>query len=418
VASTDANVRADATYLITGGLGALGLRAAQFLVEQGARSIVLVGRRAAGSEAAAAIAGLRAAGARIDVLEADIAKESDASRLAAFLDAGLPPLRGVLHAAGVLDDGVLLQQTAERFERVLAPKVMGAWNLHRMTRTRDLDFFVLFSSVTAWWGTPGQGNYAVANAFMNALSHYRHHLGLPSLSINWGAWGGVGMAAQAVPGHLQARRRANGFGMLDPDRTWFALPPLLRDGRAEAGVAVVNWAEYAAATGDAVPRMFEVVTARGPAGTAAVAPAAARGHAILAELQAAAPRERPALLRKHLAVQAARVLGLSDPGMLDPARPLTDYGMDSMTTIELKNILAKQFDCRLPATLLFDFATLDALCTHLLDEHLKLARDAAIVPPAAPGGAGDSATASLAGLSRDELERLLEREIAAAQGTP
>src|SRR5581483_446136 len=173
-----AAVRADATYLITGGLGALGQVVAEWLVEQGARSLVLVGRGAPSARAAATVERLRAAGARVTIAQADVSRAEAGEALLREIGRTLPPLRGIVHAAGVLDDGVLLRQDWDRFQKVLAPKVDGAWNLHAATAEQDLDFFVLFSSIASLFGSAGQGNYVAANAFLDALAHARRARGL------------------------------------------------------------------------------------------------------------------------------------------------------------------------------------------------------------------------------------------------
>ena len=187
-APSNAVLRPDGTYLLTGGLGDLGLLVAGWLVGRGARNVVLLGRSDPGVEAGAVIAELEQGGARVLVARADVTHESELVRALKELQSELPPVCGVIHAAGMLDDGILMNQSWERFAPVLAPKVQGAWNLHRLTRDLPLDFFVLFSSAASLLGSPGQGNYAAANAFLDALAHHRRGLGLPALSINWGPW--------------------------------------------------------------------------------------------------------------------------------------------------------------------------------------------------------------------------------------
>ena len=174
---------------ITGGLGSLGLHVARWLADSGAREIVLVGRRGPTPSAAAAIAALEASGAHVVTLEADIAQRADVDRVLAHVAASMPPLRGLVHAAGVLDDGVILGQTWTRLAAVMAPKVRGAWNLHEATRQLPLDFFVMFSSIASALGSPGQSNYASANAVLDALAHYRRGQGLAATQHQLGSVG-------------------------------------------------------------------------------------------------------------------------------------------------------------------------------------------------------------------------------------
>ena len=188
-------VRDDRAYLITGGYGALGLAIARSLIARGARHLALMGRRGVTSAGQEAISRLAALGADVRVFAGDVAIEADVRRVIDEIAESMPPLAGVIHAAGTLDDGALLQQNWQRFERVLAPKISGAINLHRATRAIPLDFFVSFSSVSSLFGSRGQSNYAAANAYLDAFAHYRRAEGLPALTINWGPWADAGMAA-------------------------------------------------------------------------------------------------------------------------------------------------------------------------------------------------------------------------------
>ncbi|MEA5471090.1 SDR family NAD(P)-dependent oxidoreductase, partial [Spirulina sp. 06S082] len=198
-----------ASYLITGGLGALGLHLAQWLGDRGVRALILTGRNAPSEQAQQAIAKLIQRGIAIKILTFDLGNFSESkTALSPFLNpqtSPLPPLKGIFHLAGQLDDGVLQQQTWARFETVMAAKVQGTWNLHQLTRTLNLDCFVLFSSAAALLGSAGQANYAAANGFLDAIAHFRQQLGLPALSINWGAWSNTGMTAKTYVIHRLAR---------------------------------------------------------------------------------------------------------------------------------------------------------------------------------------------------------------------
>ena len=208
----EANVSADGTYLIAGGLGALGLHVARRLVKRGARNLVLVGRSEPSRPARDFFTWAKANGAYVRADRADISSKEDIKRVLSEIARTMPPLRGIVHTAAILDDGVLTQQTWDRFERVLAPKISGAWALHELTLDSPLDFFVLFSSVASVLGAPGQANYAAANAFEDALAHYRRLRGKPAVSINWGAWS-EGLASR---GGME-RRREMGITSMSPE---------------------------------------------------------------------------------------------------------------------------------------------------------------------------------------------------------
>ncbi|HOV85964.1 MAG TPA: SDR family NAD(P)-dependent oxidoreductase [Syntrophobacteraceae bacterium] len=235
---------ADGSYMVTGGLGGLGLLTARRLVERGARNVILVGRNPPGPEAAGRITEMERRGARVTVIKADI---SDAKQVAEILDdieAALPPLRGIIHAAGLLDDGILVNLTWERFSRVMAPKVNGAWALHALTASRNvsLDFFVLFSSAAAMLGNAGQANHAAANAFLDALAHHRRAQGLAGLSINWGAWSETGIVA----GDQRAAKAMKnaGLGGITSREGLIILEQLMACSPAQIGVSPMDWPRF------------------------------------------------------------------------------------------------------------------------------------------------------------------------------
>src|SRR5437762_5499904 len=239
--------RPDATYLIAGGLGGLGLTVADWMVRQGARYLVLVGRSGASSEADQVITTLQEMGAQVVIAKADISEEQEVADLLTTMQTSLPPLRGLIHAAAVLDDGVLLRQDALRFRKVMAPKINGAWNLHVLTAHLELDFFVLFSSAATLLGLPGQSNYVAANEFLDVLAHYRRRLGLSALSINWGTWSEVGMAASrtgASPVPTSERLALRGMSSLTPQQGLDALTYLLSQDRPQVAVMSVDWPQW------------------------------------------------------------------------------------------------------------------------------------------------------------------------------
>ena len=192
------SLRADSTYLITGGMGSLGIRTAKWMVQRGARHLVLLGRSEPSSLAGSMIEQMRHEGIEVLIAQADVSDMGQLKNVIDKIGNNMPVLRGVIHAAGVLDDGSILNLNIERMKKVMSPKVDGTWNLHNATTNFPLDFFVLFSSAVSVLGSPGQGNYAAASSFLDAMAHYRRHLGLPAMSINWGPWAEVGLAAETI----------------------------------------------------------------------------------------------------------------------------------------------------------------------------------------------------------------------------
>ncbi|HEY7509709.1 MAG TPA: SDR family NAD(P)-dependent oxidoreductase, partial [Vicinamibacteria bacterium] len=306
-----AAVRADATYLVTGGLGSLGRAVARWLVARGARHLVLAGRRAGAEEAAGFLRELSADGASVVAAPVDVADAGAVTALVARIQAEMPPLRGVVHAAGVLDDGVLRQQSWARFQRVLEPKLPGAWNLHQATAVVPLDFFVLFSSAAALFGAPGQGNYAAANAALDALAHYRRTLGLPALSLDWGPWDEVGMAA-ALGAREKERWARQGVGLLAPSRALALMERLLSGAAAQVGVMAARKR-----------------TAR-PAPAEAAAAEPAERPALLRELDNVPAAKRAAAVLAHVRRELLAVLGLDAARAPEPQQGFRDVGMDSL----------------------------------------------------------------------------------------
>jgi acyl transferase domain-containing protein/acyl carrier protein len=384
--------RTDASYLISGGLGDLGLLVARWMVEQGARRLILLGRtrlppRAnwgsaeTGSHPARQITAIReleSLGASVHLAPIDVADEGE---LRGFLDEfraeGWPPIRGVVHAAGVLQDGLLAQLDAAGLTTVLRPKVLGGWLLHRLLRDDPLDFFVLFSSAGAMLGQPGQGNYAAANAFLDALAHHRRAQGQPALSINWGAWAGEGFAESVGGKRLAARLTLLGISSIAPRQALEILGRLLGQSASQVVAVPVNWKQYREfyPADSASPLLAEL--AREAAG---VPQAAARSSEKRDAILAAEPVERRQLLQTYLSEQVARALGLS-PSKLDLQQSLSELGLDSLMAVELKNRIAVDLKVNVPVVKFLQGFSVDQAVTQVLEQ---LATDAAdpTVPPA------------------------------------
>jgi NADPH:quinone reductase-like Zn-dependent oxidoreductase/acyl carrier protein len=400
-------VRPDGSYLVTGGLGGLGLSVAGLLAERGAGQLILVGRSGVTQPAQQeAIKALQARGTRVTVVQADVADEGQLERLLGDVAASGLPLRGVIHAAGVLDDGFLPQQTPERFRKVMAPKVLGAWNLHRLTEKVPLDFFVMYASASGLFGSPGQGNYAAANTFLDALAHHRRAHGMPGLSVDWGPFSEVGLAAAQE--NRAARMATRGMRILTPDEGLTALSTLLDARRVQTAVLsldVRQWLEFYPAAANS--RTLSKLVTAGAEG----AGRQAGDRAVLDRLAAAPADERAGVMEELLRKQVSQVLRIGE-SKVDAQSPLTSLGMDSLMGLELRNRIETLLGVKMPATILWTYPTVAALSVHLLGE-LGLAEvapepDKEAQDARAAQEAAASAESELAGLDQDDLLAALD----------
>ncbi|TWT88483.1 Phthioceranic/hydroxyphthioceranic acid synthase [Pseudobythopirellula maris] len=350
-------VRSDASYLITGGLGALGLRVAAWLGEQGAGGVVLLARSEPQGEKLAAVEALKASGLNVAVARADVSDHASLHQTLTTLPKGFPALRGVLHAAGVLDDGLLADMTDERFAKVTAPKTVGAWNLHRLSLDTKVfpacDLFVLFSSVAAVLGSPGQSNYAAGNAALDALAHARRRAGLSALSINWGPWAEGGMAAGVVgeggPEENSAQAiKSMGMDLLKPDAALGLMGRLIESNAAQQVVFDPHWeAMSRLLTGRKTPLLTDLLVG------AENAAAGVADTALRQRLASAPADERQKELEEIVRDELARVMGV-DADQIEIAAPLSALGLDSLMALELKNNLEGKLAFTLPMAKLLE----------------------------------------------------------------
>lgn len=359
-------LRPDSTYLITGGLGALGLQLAQWFVNQGARHLVLIGRRAPLDEVQQQLRQFEQTGAVVITRQADIACLDNVTRIIEEIQATMPPLRGIVHAAGVLEDGTLLQQNYESFARVMSPKVQGAWNLHTCTRHLPLDFFLLFSSAASLLGSPGQGNYAAANAFLDAFASYRRSLHLPATSINWGPWAGAGMAASLDPQN-QLRWKASGITLLTPEQGLQAIALIAGQVESQVGVLNINWEVFQrqVSAGRPMPFLSDFVRPT-PSEQPEAKTQPGQAQTILQRLHAAPPEERQMIVSAYLHEQVARVLGLS-PTAIDDHQSLNTLGFDSLMAIDLKTRLQSDLQIEIPMVKFVEDPSITSLTTIILE---------------------------------------------------
>ncbi|MEY9966933.1 acyl transferase domain-containing protein/acyl carrier protein [Streptacidiphilus sp. MAP12-16] len=379
------------TVLITGGTGALGGQVARWLARNGAEHLVLTSRRGLDAPGAVELRDeLLALGAEVTVAACDVAdREGLAELLAEF------PVSGVFHTAGVLDDGVVDGLTAERFAGVARAKVAAARNLHELTAGLDLSAFVLFSSMAGTIGSAGQGNYAAANAFLDALAEQRRADGLPATSIAWGPWSQGGMAADGVVGQRLLR---NGIPPLAPELAIAALQHALDHHDGALTVADIAWERFAPAFVATRPsRLFdELAEARQATDEAAATATIGGGVALARRIADLSESERDTVLLDLVRTHVAAVLGYVGSEAIEVGRAFRELGFDSLTAVEFRNLLGAATGLALPATVVFDYPTVRALADYLHDELL-------------PDGAAAAASVL------DELGRL---EAALAASTP
>ncbi|TYK52463.1 type I polyketide synthase [Actinomadura decatromicini] len=374
----------DGTVLITGGTGTLGaLTARHLVVRHGVRHLLLTSRSGAAAPGAAELADeLTALGADVHIAACDA---GDADALAGLLDS-VPadrPLAAIVHTAGTLNDATIANLTSDQLDAVLAAKADAAWHLHRLTRDLPLRAFVLYSSITGTLGSPGQGGYTAANAFLDALAHHRHQQGLAATSIAWGLWD----EASGMTGHMsqadRTRMRRGGVAPLDTAQGLALLDAALGTARPVTVAAALDLA--GTRTGPVAAPLRGLV--RAPARRARAADAAEDGTSALARRLAAAPEEeRHGILLDLVRAHASAVLGHGTPETVVAGRPFKEIGFDSLTAVELRNRLATATGLRLPATLVFDHPTPDTLAARLRS---GLLGDAAAAPAAAPAVDGD-----------------------------
>ncbi|MGB7344479.1 MAG: amino acid adenylation domain-containing protein [Pirellulaceae bacterium] len=349
------------TRLITGGLGALGLQVADWVARSDEQPhVALLSRRAPTAEVCKRIERLRADGARVAVLQGDVTDANSLREAISMIPADFPQVSGVIHAAGVLDDGWLLDLDQNRLSKVMAPKTQGAWNLHEATVDLPLDYFVMFSSIASLLGSPGQANYAAGNAFLDGLAAYRRSRNLPALAINWGPWAESGMAAdESVKKQLAER----GMTLLPADDCFALLDGLLQatkigDSTAtHAAIIDVRWRTMMKQIKSGVPPLLRDVV---PTDDDAAASNPA-DDAFRSELRAMDRDARESRLQEFLTGELASIMGLG-AAELDVHRPLSEMGLDSLMAIELKNNMESRLAITVPMARFMDGPSVATLC--------------------------------------------------------
>lgn len=379
-------VHENGTYLITGGFGALGMAAARMLIKRGAGCLALAGRSAPDP---ATLASLQISGVKILALRGDVSCKHDVTGWFTRIAAEGFPLRGVIHAAGVLRDATLSRQTPAHFAQVLAPKLGGAWLLHQHSLSHDLDFFVLYASAASVLGSPGQSNYAAANAFLDALAHYRRGLGLPATSINWGAFSGAGLAARE---DRADRLVGRGMQSMVPEDSGLHLFRLLDKDVDQTGVFPLDLRQW---------REFYPKDARNPFFAQQAVVEESKGATFADTLEAIPADRRAEMVEARLVAQLSAVLRC-DPECIDPYAPLASAGFDSLMALELRNRLEKDLGLTLPTALIWQFPSVHLMALDLTKR---------LVPEEAPPEVDESSDDGLEALSEADLTNVLAQEL-------
>jgi acyl transferase domain-containing protein/surfactin synthase thioesterase subunit/acyl carrier protein len=367
VLSVRPGLRNDASYWIVGGLGGVGLKTAEALVTAGARHLVLTGRHACDEKGAAPLEALRRR-AEVWVLPSDVADEGDVNAVLTHVREHMPPLKGVVHAAAVFDDAVLANLTWDQMQRVLMPKIVGAWLLSRCTRDLDLEFFILFSSVLSLWGAVGQGAYTTANSFLDALAVFRRTAGLPATVLNWGPWADVGLSERwGATGKALWKQRAT--TRLSPEIYLDVLVRSLEGRQTQLAVCDTRWGDFVNQFAEVPPLFRELVVAAQPTQAALE--------------MSAAPGRLSEVVRWHV----SRVLGVDNT--IDLAQPLNELGLDSLLAVNLANRLREALNVPVPTAMLLKGPSIDGLIAELFPEVPVLGRQPETSNGSAPRVAGE-----------------------------
>lgn len=353
------SLESNATYLITGGLGALGLHTAKWMVEKNARHLVLLGRTQPSQQQREVISHLKQQGAKVIVAQADVSNFEELSKVFEQIDSHLPPLKGIVHGAGIGAFQPMEQMTLTQLEEVMTAKVIGGWILHQLTRDRELDFFVSYSSMTAVWGAIGQAHYAASNCFLDGLTYYRQAKGLPSFTLNWGPWLGGGMAGE------QELREARKIGVepLSPQQGIAALEQFWRSGHTQTTVANVNWNLF--------KQLYQIERQRLLLEEIETTPLNKQREnfqtkaEILQLLKSSAPQKRENLLLAYLQDEISQVLKKKS-SQIDVEQPLNTMRIDSLMALHLRNRLKTALTVDVPIVKFIEDTSIADLVTKVL----------------------------------------------------
>uniref|UniRef100_UPI0026132A92 SDR family NAD(P)-dependent oxidoreductase n=1 Tax=Crocosphaera sp. TaxID=2729996 RepID=UPI0026132A92 len=356
------SIYSDKTYLITGGLGALGLKVAQWMVEKGVKYLALIGRRKPKSEAQSILSQMAKQGVRVEIISADVGDEEGMKEVLKTIEAQMPPLKGIIHAAGTIGFNSLQETEWENFAQVLHPKVSGTWVLHHLTQNYQLDFFVGFSSIASVWGSKGQADYAAANQFMDSLCHHRYNLDLTSLSINWGPWAEGGMATPKAEAWLKQA----GINTLEPTKATSVLEYLLKMNKVQITVADVDWKCFKALYETSnKSKFFETVTTKTIETVDSLTSTFKEQNSFIQQLKQASQHEQHTLLVNYVQKKVSQILRFPESKIIEIDQGFFDMGFDSLMAVDLRNRLEMSLGIGLPSTIAFEAPNIKSLVEYI-----------------------------------------------------
>jgi len=354
-------IKDDFSYLVTGGTGSLGIYTCQWLKDQGAKYIIITSRNAPKNGVLEKIKDIEKSGVKILFIKSDVSIQSHVEEIFQTAKESMPVISGIIHTAGVLDDGVLINQTKDKFDKVLAPKIAGAWNLHMYSQELNLDFLVFFSSAVSIIGSSGQSNYAAANAFMDTLAHYRNISGLPALSINWGPWSDSNMIT-----NLENIWSDRGLDLIDKDKGFEILQRLISDKAVQACVMPVNWSKFFMQYNDKTmpefysnfyKKSFQKLDDK---------------NEFFEKLKKLDIEGQKEYISQYVQKVTSEVMGFSVTKKIGMRQRLFDIGMDSLMALELKNRLEADFGKTLIPTLVFDYPMIESIVKYIVTDVFSL----------------------------------------------
>jgi phthiocerol/phenolphthiocerol synthesis type-I polyketide synthase C len=366
VDSTGANAQqlfsSNATYLITGGLGGVALTIAEWMAQNGAGHLVLMSRRVPSPESLQSIRRMEANGATVFPIRADVTSAPDIARVLDEIRTTMPPLKGIMHTAAVVDDALVKDLSPQRFVPVMMPKIVGAWNLHESTLQDDLDFFVLFSSIGAVHPQPGMGSYAAANAFLDAFAYYRRSLGKPAMTVNWGGWDQIGLTRAAGTGRSIDGYMQEGMQVFSGEEACNLLRRALNSNPEQVIAVPIDANQFVEFHGQGkIPPAFSDLVSR----TSLADTAATRSEIVNQLVAADSLEQRRELLESYLQEVLGKVLKLATR-KIDRERPLGSMGLDSLMGLEFVRRLSNTLQIAVPATVVFNYPTIQQMALHLL----------------------------------------------------